>query len=87
MVNSVETIRLYTLEDAEKLINQRKQLILKSKIKDVVYYLKQKLCGAGMVGIGVLFPVIADGDATFSLIMVPLGVFLLVTKQRTMYFG
>lgn len=85
MVNSVETIRLYTLEDAEKLINQRKWAILRSKIKDVMYYVKQKLCGVGMVGIGVLFPVIADGDATFSLIMIPLGIFLLITKKRAIY--
>lgn len=85
MTETVETIQLYTLEDAEKVINKKKQEILRSKIKDVVYYLKQKLCGAGMVGIGVLFPIIADGDATISLFLVPVGIFLLATKERAIY--
>ena len=38
-----------------------------------------------MLGIGIACPMI-DGDATFSLIAVPMGIGLLVTKERVMDF-
>lgn len=69
------TIRLYTLDEAEKIINRRR-----------LYFMKQKLCGLLMLVIGIICPIVFDGDATFSLLAVPLGVFLLVTRQRVMSF-
>lgn len=69
------TIRLYTLDEAEKIINRRR-----------IYFMKQKLCGILMMTIGIICPIVFDGDATFSLIAVPMGLGLLVTKQQVMSF-
>lgn len=80
-----EPIRLYTLEDAEKIINRRNRIASNKKRRLAIYYLKQKLCGLAMIGIGVACPMI-DGDATFSLIAIPMGIGLLVTKERVMDF-
>lgn len=69
------TIRLYTLEEAEKIISTRR-----------LYFLKQRVCGLLMILIGIICPILFDGDATFSLLAVPLGIYLLVTKQQVMSF-
>lgn len=74
-----EPIQLYTLEDAERIINRRNRIAYNKKKRLAIYYLKQKLCGLVMLGIGISCPVLLDGDATFSLIAVPmeLGYWLL----------
>lgn len=38
-----------------------------------------------MIGIGIICPMI-DGDATVSLVVIPLGIGLLVTKSMVMDF-
>lgn len=50
------------------------------------YYLKQKLCGLALIILGVLCPFVVDGDATVSLLIVPLGLYLLFTKTKAMLF-
>lgn len=52
-----------------------------------IYFIKQKLCGLAMIVIGIICPILLDGDATFSLIAIPIGIGLLVTKQRLMDFS
>lgn len=69
------TIRLYTLEEAEKIINKRK-----------FYFLKQRLCGMVMLGIGMVCPILMDCDITVSFLSIPLVIGLLVTEQRVMSF-
>ena len=49
-------------------------------------YLKQKLCGLIFVIIGGITPIICDGDATVSLLIIPLGLYLIFTKNKIMYF-
>ena len=51
-----------------------------------MYFLKQKLCGLIIAGLGVLIPFLLDGDATVSVIIIPLGLFLIFTRQRVMEF-
>ena len=55
-------------------------------MRDKIYYLKQKLCGVALVSIGVIIPFILDGDATVSLLFIPLGLYLIFTKNKIMYF-
>ena len=55
-------------------------------MKERIYYLKQKLCGVALVSIGVIIPFILDGDATVSLLLIPLGLYLIFTKNKIMYF-
>lgn len=51
-----------------------------------IYYIKQKLSGLTMATIGILIPFLCDGDATFSLIALPLGLFLMFAKEKVMMF-
>ena len=51
-----------------------------------IYYIKQKLSGLTMAAIGIFTPFLLDGDATFSLIALPLGLFLVFTKEKVMMF-
>lgn len=74
--------RLYTLRDAETILNRRNQ----RKKRDVIYFLKQRLCGLALVLIGILCPVVLGGDATVSLFTIPVGIFLLITRQKVMNF-
>ena len=55
-------------------------------MRDKIYYLKQKLYGLIFVIIGVITPIILDGDATVSLLFIPLGLYLIFTKNKIMYF-
>ena len=50
------------------------------------YYIKQKLSGLIMASIGIIAPILLDGDGTFSIIALPLGIYLLFTKEKVMMF-
>lgn len=69
------TIKLYTLDEAEKIISRRR-----------LYFLKQRLSGLLMLIIGIISPIVFDGDTSFSLLTLPMGIGLMVTKQRVMSF-
>lgn len=56
------------------------------KKADNLYYIKQRLSGLVMVVIGIMAPFLLDGDATFTLVTLPLGILLLWTKERVMMF-
>lgn len=81
-----DTETLYTLEEAEKIVHRMDQILINCKKRKAIYFIKQKICGAVMFGIGIVCPILFDSDATFSLLAVPLGIFLLVTKQQVMSF-
>ncbi len=57
-----------------------------SKKEDNLYYMKQRLSGLTMVAIGIIAPFLLDGDATFTLVALPLGIFLMWTKEKVMTF-
>lgn len=39
-----------------------------------------------MAAVGIITPILLNGDATFSLIALPLGIWLLFTKEKVMMF-
>lgn len=81
---AIETV--YTYEEWLKEYNCRKT---KQKIKqkeERLYYIKQRLLGGIMAAVGIIAPFILDGDATASLFALPLGIFLLLTKEKVMTF-
>ena len=45
------------------------------------YFIKQKLFGLLMVLFGVLVPIVCDGDATVSLLIIPVGLAVLTSKE------
>lgn len=70
----------------EKEYERRKKKIRTQKKESALYYLKQKLSGLVLVIVSVLIPIVMDGDATASVLLMPLGVFLLFTKEKIMDF-
>ena len=79
----IETV--YTYEDWLKEYNRRET---KRKIRqrtERLYYIKQRLSGLAMLIIGMVVPFL-NGDATVSLFALPLGIFLLMTREKVMTF-
>ena len=74
-ITSEET---YTLQEARRIINAERQ----AKRKSLLYYAKQKFIGLLAIGISIASPILLDGDATISIIMLPLGIYMLFTKEK-----
>ena len=80
---NTETINeTITYSEFEK-IHTQKQRKRKSKR---TYYIKQKLSGLTMAAVGIITPILLDGDCTFSLFALPIGIWLLFTKEKVMMF-
>lgn len=73
---------LHTYAEWKRIENRRKA----RRRASAIYYIKQKLMGLVAVGISVASPLLLDGDATISVLMLPLGVFLMVTKEKVCMF-
>ena len=71
----------YTLEDAKRIIEAEQ----KEKRESLLYYAKQKFIGLLAIGISIVSPLLLDGDATISVIMLPLGIYMLFTKEKVIY--
>ena len=80
----IETV--YTYAEWKKIYNRRMARKRAKRRAEATYYIKQKLSGLVMVAIGVLIPFVCDGDATISVLMLPLGIFLMVTKEKVCMF-
>lgn len=97
MGNTMEVIEVMTREQWEELHNlewrsearkrqnywNRKHAADKAERK---YYIKQKLSGLTMATIGIITAILLEGNVTFSLIALPLGIWLLFTKEKVMMF-
>lgn len=81
---AIETV--YTYEEWLKEYNCRKTRRRIRQRTEHLYYVKQRLSGIVMVTIGIVAPFLLDGDATFSLVALPLGIFLLLTKEKVVTF-
>ena len=91
--NIIATYDYYTLDQARQIIAEenRQKTIIRAERKarkkaEKIYYIKQKLSGLVLASVGIITPIICDGDATFSLIALPLGIWLLFTKEKVMMF-
>lgn len=49
--------------------------------KRLLYFLKQRLCGAVLIILAVLTTILLDGDATAVAFLIPIGLFLIFTKE------
>ena len=74
----ITTEETYTLREAKRIINAERQ----AKREALLYYAKQKLLGILAIGVSIASPLLLDGDATISVIMLPLGLYLLFTKEK-----
>lgn len=74
--NNVE--RYYTLEQAKEILRNERI----NKIKTLKGKVKQKAVGLFLIALGIVIPFILNGDATASVIAIPLGVAIVVTKDK-----
>lgn len=84
----------YTLEEARAIIREEKREAARRKAEErvykrqeMLYYFKQKCIGLALTGLGVLCPFLMDGDATVSLVIVPLGLSVLFSKEKMCIFS
>ena len=77
-ITSEET---YTLSEAKRIINAEHQ----AKRELLLYKAKQKLLGVVAISASIASPLLLDGDATISVIMLPLGLYLLFTREKVIY--
>ena len=78
-ITSEET---YTLSEAKRIINAEH----KTKKESLLYNAKQKFIGLLAIGISIASPLLLDGDATISVIMLPLGIYMIFTKEKVIYW-
>ena len=81
---AIETV--YTYEEWLKEYNRRETKRRIRQRTEQLYYMKQRLSGVIMTVIGIVTPFLLDGDATFSLVALPLGIFLMMTREKVMIF-
>lgn len=77
---AIETV--YTYEEWLRKYKHRKTKRRIRQKTEHLYYIKQRLTGVIMIFIGIITSFILDRDATFSLVALPLGIFLMVTKEK-----
>lgn len=77
-VRQITSEETYTLQEAKRIINAERQ----AKRESSIYKVKQKLLGVVAIAASIASPLLLDGDATVSVIMFPLGLYLLFTKEK-----
>ena len=77
---TIETVMTYS--EWERIHTQK----ARKRKAETIYYIKQKLSGLTMASIGIITPILLDGDCTFSLFALPLGIRLMFTKEKVMMF-
>ena len=77
-VRQITSEETYTLEEAECIINAERQ----ARRESLLYKAKQKLLGVAAIGVSIASPLLLDGDATISVIMLPLGIYMIFTKEK-----
>ena len=84
-----DVITYYTLDQAREILREesRQKRLARQKREEekkerFFYFLKQKMVGITLIIISILIPIINDGDATASLLFLPLGIYMLFTKER-----
>ena len=83
--NTYETEVFETVMTYSEWLKEYKRRTYRSRAERA-YFLKQKLCGVVLAAIGIIIPIVCDGDATASLLLVPMGLFVLFTKEKVMLF-
>ena len=77
---AIETV--YTYDEWLKEYNRRETKRRIRQRTEHLYHMKQRLSGIMMAAIGIIMPFLLDGDATFSLVALPLGIFLLLAREK-----
>lgn len=88
MNNIVAEYDYYTLEQAREIINEENRLRREKRQHDILrkrkkklYYLKQKAIGLVLCLVVIIISLI-DNDMTSSIILAPLGIYMILTKKK-----
>lgn len=81
---AIETV--YTYEEWLKEYNRRQTEWRNKQRAERLYFVKQRLAGLVMVVSGIVIPFLFEGDITFSLFALPLGIFLVLSQERVLTF-
>ena len=77
---------LYTLTEAEKIIDLQRARRNRTRTRMRVYFIKQKLCGVIMIVLGCSIFVIDSTAGMAAIICIVIGIGLVVTRQMMMTF-
>lgn len=77
---------LYTLTEAEQIIDLQRARSARHKVAMRTYYLVQRACGLVFVIIGCLLPLFDRTTGMESIICVLIGIGLITTRQMVMMF-
>ena len=69
------------MKNLKNITKEQKEILSNA---ETIYYIKQKLSGLTLAAVGIITPILLNGDATFSLIALPVGIWLLFTKEKVM---
>ena len=76
-----ETIIMYTLDEAREIIHKQRAKQKAKRLSIFKQKIKQKMLGIAMIGISILIPILLK-DITVSVFTLPLGAYLLLTKEK-----
>ena len=77
---------LYTLTEAEKIIDLQRARAARRKAAQRTYYVIQKICGLIFIVLGCLFSIIDNTAGMGAIICVLIGIGLITTRQMVMMF-
>lgn len=77
---------LYTITEAEKIIDLRRARESRCKARLRTYFIKQRLCGLILIVLGCLIPVVDNTAGMGAVLCWVIGIGLLVTRQSVMTF-
>lgn len=81
---AIETV--YTYDEWLKEYKRRESMRKIRQRAENLYYMKQRFTGAVIAVIGIASPHLLEGDATISLFIIPLGVMLMLTREKVIKF-
>lgn len=77
---------LYTLTEAEKIIDLQRARKNRTHKRIMIYFIKQKLCGALMIILACVIAVIDNTAGMAAIICIVIGIGLIITRQMVMIF-
>lgn len=83
MQMDIETVMTY--QEWERIYNRKVARQTARRRAKAIKFLQQKLMGFGMIVISVAIPFLLDGDATASIITLPLGLWMLFSREIIIY--
>ena len=77
---------LYTLTEAEKIIDLQRARRNRTKTRLRVYFIKQKLCGVIMIVLGCAISAIDRTAGMAAIVCIVIGMWLVATRHMVMMF-